>query len=489
MKAHTKEGIILATQIKFGTDGWRGRIADNFTFENVRIVAQAIADYFSRDGLISQNTERKVIVGYDTRFLSDKYALTIARILAANNLGVIFSREAVPSPVVSYWVVKEKARGAVMVTASHNPPGYNGIKIKNSSGGPADENITGEIEKYLYKNQVAVLKDESAVEMIDLKPAYLARIKSYINLPLIKKNRLKIVVDSMYGAGRGYIAEILKNSPVKVIPIHQVPDPLFGGINPEPIEINLAELKKTVREQKADIGLATDGDADRIGIIDDKGNYLTPHQVFPLLLSYLVEEKKWQGKIVQAISLGYLGKRIAGRYNLPFQEVGVGFKNISSLMVKSSLVGENEVLMGGEESGGYGYKGYIPERDGILSGLLMLEMLAVHKQKLSRILALLQDKFGHSFYERIDVRLADNTGIDKNVFIQDIASKVPEQLTGSHVREIKTFDGLKIYLEDDSWLLIRPSGTEPILRIYAEAESKKKVKELINAGIKLANYK
>ncbi len=487
--------------IKFGTDGWRGRIADDFTFENVKIVAQAIADYFknsskfrvqsstTRNQNLSLNTEHStsgIIVGYDTRFLSQKYAFIVAKVLIANGLDVLLSKEAVPSPVISYTVVQEKAQGAVMITASHNPPEYNGIKIKTFYGGPADKGITKKIEKYLYKNQLPSISD-TELKTTDFKPAYIKNLKSYINMPLLRKAKLKIVIDSMFGAGGGYLERILEGFSCKMFAIHKEPDPLFGGIHPEPIEINLAELKNEVINTTADIGLATDGDADRIGVVDDKGRYLTPHQVFPLLLLYLIEEKNWRGKVIQALSLGYLGKRIAKYYNLDFEEVSVGFKNVSELIYQSLLSGGDEVLMGGEESGGYGYKGYIPERDGILSGLLLLEMLSKKKQRLSQILTEMQKRFGKSYYERIDIHLSDKKfpGIDKNVFVQNVVKKIPKQLIGIPVKELKTFDGVKIFLQDDSWLLIRPSGTEPLLRIYAEAGSMRKVKELINVGKKL----
>lgn len=472
----------LQRVIKFGTDGWRGRIAEDFTFDNVRIVTQAIADYFKK------NSNSKVIVGYDTRFLSREYAFVVAQVLSSNNLTVLVSKEAVPSPVISYSVVKEKAHGAVMITASHNPPGYNGIKIKTHYGGPANKKITKEIEKYLYKRKPPAINDRK-IRITDFIPAYIKNITSYIDIPSIKKARLKVVTDSMHGVGGGYLDKILEGSNCRIVSINKKPDPLFGGIQPEPIEKNLSELKNEVKKQRADVGLATDGDADRISIIDDRGRYLTPHQVFPMLLLYLIEEKKLRGKVIEAVSLGYLGRRIAKHYSLPFEEVAVGFKNVSELMYKSTLSGEDEVLIGGEESGGYGYKGYIPERDGILSGLLLLEMLVTKKQKLSKILTDIEKRFGKSYYERVDVHMVDNKYLkmDKTLFTQNIVKRVPKNLIGVPVKELKTFDGIKIFLEDDSWFLLRPSGTEPVLRIYAEADSRLKVRELIDTGRKLVN--
>jgi len=474
-------------EIKFGTDGWRGIIAKDFTFENVRMVTQAVADYLKKKVSDSQ----KVVVGYDTRFLSDKFAMAVARVLCGNGIKVILSSCALSSPALSYSVVNEmnemneKAGLGIMITASHNPPNFNGLKIKTEFGASADKAITEEIEHYLFRNKP---KDSNGkIEVKDLIPAYFKKVKSLVNMELLRNARLKIIYDPMFGVGSGLLPGILKNTKCKMFSIHSNPDPLFGGINPEPIKKNLKDLIKEVVKKKADIGIATDGDADRIGLVDDTGRYLTPHQVFPLILSYLTEVKGLKGKVVQTISLGYLGERIAHQYGLSFQEVPVGFKYVACLMQT------HNVLIGGEESGGFGYRGYIPERDGILSLLFFLEMIAKKKKKLSCILNELEQKFGKSYYDRVDIKINQSVKVLKCQGIKEkinsvIIKKVPKRIAGMKVREIRTYDGMKFILGSsniiggEAWLLLRPSGTEPLVRIYAEANSPVKVREMLKAG-------
>ncbi len=483
-------------RIKFGTDGWRGVIADDFTFGNVRIVAQAIADYitgsvgacprenYAHKGLhynkekTTGDKQQKVVVGYDNRFLAEKYASLIAEVLSANGIKVILSDKSVPSPCLSFAIVQRKWDGGVMVTASHNPPQFCGIKFKAPYGGSATEEITRKIEKNLYRSKVSGSINRELITEEDLVPSYLAGLKSFIDLALIKDAGLKIIADSMYGVGSDYMKEMLKDTNCNVVTLHTRRDPLFGGLNPEPISEYLEELKDKVKKTNADIGLATDGDADRIGVVDDQGNYLTPHQVFPLLLLYMVREKGEKGKVVQTISLGYLGERIARKYGLEFQEVPVGFKNVADLMLKENI------FIGGEESGGYGYQGYIPERDGLLSSLFFVEMLAKTKKKLSHLLKEMQQEFGKSFYKRVDFDLGNTRweGLEKKEFVQKLHKKAPKRLLDIPVKEIKTYDGIEFILEDDSWLLLRPSGTEPVLRVYAETAEPGKTEKLLAIG-------
>lgn len=477
-------------KIKFGTDGWRGVIARDFTFDNVRIISQAIADY------IKQNSSGKsfnMVIGYDMRFLSEKYAEIVARVMEGNGISVLFSSQPVTTPTVSHAVVKHKANAGIMVTASHNPPFYNGIKVKASFGGSISSGTGKQIEKFLYKNSPRIKEGNSKIT--NFYTDYIKDLQSYIDLKLIKKSRLKIVFDSMYGSGCSYLEDVLKSTNCKIIAIHSQRKAMFGGLNPEPIEKNLEELKKKVIEEKADIGIAVDGDGDRVGVVDDKGKYLSPHQVFPLILSYLIESKQWSGKVVQAISLGYLGERIARHYHLPFQEVHVGFKNVCELMLKENI------LMGGEESGGYGYQGYLPERDGVLSGLWIVEMLAKRKKKLSQVVLEMQKRFGRSVFERKDVQITkikkllsskqgakkNKTELGKKLFTDLVTQKIPNKLIGIPVKQVKTFDGVKIILDNDAWLLLRPSGTEPVVRLYSEAESKRKVDLLLDEGRKIIN--
>ncbi len=464
------------TKIRFGTDGWRGVIADDFTFENVKIVAQAIADYLKQEATGTKHPG--VVVGYDNRFLTEKYALLIAEVLSANGIEVVLSNNSIPSPCVSFAIVERKCDGGVMVTASHNPPQFCGVKFKAPYGGPATEEITKKIEKNLYHSKIPEFITPELVSQEDLVPAYLAKLKSFIDFDLVKYAGLKIVADSMYGVGSNYIEEMLKGTNCHVFTLHARRDPLFGGLNPEPIEEYLAELKNKVKEMGADVGLATDGDADRIGVVDDEGHYLTPHLVFPLLLLYLVREKKKTGKVVQTISLGYLGERIAKKYNLEFQEVPVGFKYVADLMLKENI------LIGGEESGGYGYQGYIPERDGLLSSLFFIEMLARTKKRLSNLLREMEGEFGKSFYKRVDFKLAGTRweNLNKVEFVQELYKRVPQRLFDFPVKEIKTYDGIEYIFEDDSWLLLRPSGTEPVLRVYVETDESEKTEKLLAIG-------
>ena len=463
-------------KIKFGTDGWRGVIADDFTFDNVRIVAQAIADYLKAEA--TGDKQQEVAVGYDNRFLAEKYASLIAEVLSGNGIKVILSDKSVPSPCVSFAIAERKWDGGVMVTASHNPPQFCGIKFKAPYGGSATEEITRKIEKNIYRSKVSDSINSELIIGEDLVPSYLARLKSFIDFALVKDAGLKIIVDSMYGVGSNYIEEMLKDTNCNVITMHTRRDPLFGGLNPEPISEYLEKLKDKVEEMNADIGLATDGDADRIGVVDDEGNYLTPHQVFPLLLLYMVREKRGKGKVVQTISLGYLSDRIARKFNLEFQEVPVGFKNVANLMLKENI------FIGGEESGGYGYQGYIPERDGLLSSLFFVEMLARTKKRLSTLLKEMEQEFGKSFYKRVDFELGNTRweGLEKQQFVRELHKRAPKRLLDIPVKEIKTYDGIEFILEDDSWLLLRPSGTEPVLRVYAETDEPGKTEKLLAIG-------
>jgi len=473
--------------IKFGTDGWRGVIAGDFTFETVRTVSQATADYLLSRGAGGVKGKQRVVVGYDTRFLSEDFALAAAGVVAGNGLKVILSRSLIPSPALAWSVVNMKANLGIMITASHNPPEYNGFKIKAESGSPADSRITGEIEKYLRKNRP---KDSGGVTTKDLMPGYLEKLRDLVDINLIKRRRLRIVHDPMFGAGRALLSRTAGSARCRIFSIHDRPDPSFGGLRPEPIGKYLGGLAREVRKRRADIGVATDGDADRIGVVDNNGRYLTPNQVFPLILLYLAEEKKLKGKVVQTISLGYLGERIADFFGLPFQEVPVGFKYVAASMMAE------DVLAGGEESGGFGHRNYIPERDGTLNSLILLEMLAVKRRKLSLICKDLQQRFGRSYYDRVDLAL-ENAGAKKEGFKKElteaIAKRIPGKIAGMKVREVRTYDGVKLILGSrgitggEAWLLLRPSGTEPLVRVYAEADREYKMKKLLDTGKKIVH--
>lgn len=455
-----------ANRIKFGTDGWRGIIAKDFTFKNVGIAAQAIADYIRTSE--HQNIRTKVIIGYDNRFLSEKFALHIAKVFSANGISAVVSQSAVTSPAVSLYCKKNNCLG-IMITASHNPPVWNGLKIKLQYGGSVSEKIIDTISGFLYRNEVKITDDE--IETADIINDYKKYLKSLVGLNSVSK--LKITIDSMHGSGAGIFEQILENEK-QIVAIYNNRDPLFSGINPEPIEKNLAELKKAVLKNRAAVGFAFDGDADRLGVIDEKGKYLSPHIVFPLILLYLLEGRKIKGKVVQAISLGYLSERIAKKFGLPFEEVSVGFKYICEIMLNE------DVLLGGEESGGYGWRGGLPERDGILNALLIAEMLSETNKKLSQLVDDLQKRFGKSYYKRIDIKLKEP--VDKDEFTNHVKNFISKK---KGIREIRTYDGIKIIFENDNWLLLRPSGTEPVLRTYSETDSIAKTNKLLDFARKI----
>ncbi|MDI6641714.1 MAG: hypothetical protein QME68_05325, partial [Elusimicrobiota bacterium] len=399
----------------------------------------------------------------------------------------------------------------IMITASHNPAIFNGLKIKAPYGGPIPDWLAKEIEKHLDKTEnnsgTCMIhpstmdeglqdQDAHAVAELDIKPQYIDYLKLSVDFNQIKKLKKCVsVFDSMHGCAAHYLTELFSDNLKSIIQIRNFRDSLFGSINPEPIEKNLNLLTKTVTKTNASIGIAFDGDADRIGVIDDKGDYLPPHIVFPLLLYYLVKYKNLTGKVVQTISLGYLSERIARKFNIGFEEVPIGFKYITEKMLTVGVMdringGEDGnavrqgVLIGGEESGGYALCGEIPDRDGILSGLILLEMLGYTGRKLSALVQGLQKEFGKSYFLRIDIELPEVI-FEKNSFTNKLKNLISTKLFGIIVREVKSYDGLKIVLQDDSWLLMRPSGTEPVLRIYAEAPSREFANKLIEYGKKL----
>lgn len=464
-------------EIKFGTDGWRAVIAQDFTFANVARVAQAVADYYK-----GKEGEKKLVVGYDTRFLSREFAELVAEVLTANDLPVILSAEDLPTQCISFAIQSEKLAGGVMVSASHNPPKFNGIKIRESFGGSASPQVTRQIEALLDKREIKRVPLEEAekkglLKRKDIIEGYLKKVRSFLDQDLIEKSRLKVIHDPMFGVGDGLIEKILVPSRCQVLTIHPKYNPGFGGLAPEPIEKNLEALKIKVKEEKADLGLATDGDADRAGVVSDKGEYLTPHQVFSLLLLYLVEGRGLRGGVAKTVSLGYQPERIAEDFGLSLYEVPVGFKYVCDKML------EKDILFGGEESGGYGYRGYLMERDGILSCLLFVEMLTRLQKPLSRILKEMEARFGASFFKRVDF---EKSAVDKEKMIRTLSLSSPSSLGGVPVREVKTLDGIKFVMDDKSWLLIRPSGTEPKVRVYAEAPGEAKLKKIMDQGVKMA---
>lgn len=457
-------------EIKFGTDGWRGVIAKDFTFKNVKIVSQAIADYFNT--IKEQNND--IVIGYDMRFLSEKYAGIISEVMSGNGFNTYLSKNPVTTPTISFSVVNKKALGGIMVTASHNPPEYNGIKVKSSNGSAIPPEETKKIENFLYKSQV--LQNTSSINLISLENNYFKKLRSFIDIKSINKSRFKVVIDPMWGSSQGYLLKILSKSKLKLIPIHHSQDALFGGIRPEPLEHNLIDLKNEVLKNKADVGLSTDGDGDRIAIIDNTGRFLSAQHIIPLIMIHLLENKKWSGGVVKTNATTSAVEVIAKDYGLKLYQTPIGFKYIADLMLKE------DILIGGEESGGIGVKNYIPERDGILMGLLILEMMLKTGKKVSKLLLEIEKKYGKFCYDRIDITYSP----EKKQKIFDFLNVVTiNKIPGNTVQEITRYDGTKFIMKDLSWLLIRASGTEPIIRIYAEANSNKKVKDYLNFGVKL----
>jgi alpha-D-glucose phosphate-specific phosphoglucomutase len=468
--------------IRFGTDGWRAVIADTFTFSNLRLVAQAVADYVKND--LSPNGHPEVVVGFDTRFLSDRFAMETARVLAANDIIAWLSRTDCPTPAISYNILARKAVAGVVITASHNPPRYSGFKLKAAYGGSALPEQCAEVERYLELQQEQArgpnLMDydqaieEDMIRRFNPTNMYYEHLESLVDLDKISSGELCIVADPMYGSGRTAIRAILSRSRCRVIEIRGEMNPGFGGIHPEPIRKYLDMLAATIQNHHADVGIATDGDADRIGAMDGQGNFVDPHTIMSLALHYLADKRRMTGDVVKTLSTTMMINRIAAHHGLTVHETPVGFNYIADHMMNGN------VLIGGEESGGISINGHIPEGDGILMGLLLLEIIADAGVPLVDIVADLQAKFGPTCYQRTDFHL--KKPVTKSEMVDQLAAAAPASMAGETVREVHTFDGIKFVLADDSWLLIRPSGTEPVLRVYAEARDAAMVQALLDAG-------
>lgn len=466
--------------IKFGTDGWRAVISETFTFGNLRLVAQAIADFVREEN----DADPYVVIGFDTRFLSDRYAAEVARVMAANNVQTWLARADTPTPAVSYTVVNKKAAAGIMITASHNAPRYNGVKIKASYGGSASVDQNRRIEKHLERNLASAhgpnLMDfdtalvEKRIIRFDPAWAYYEHLSTLVDLDTISAAELRIVADGMYGAGRGVFGEVLARGRSRVHNIRHEMNPGFGGIHPEPIAKHLGMLMSTIQAGHWDIGLATDGDADRIGAVDDLGVFVDPHRIFALVLRFLIEKRGWKGRVVRSVSTTRMIDRLAEKHGLALVETPVGFNHIADEML------EGDVVMGGEESGGMSIQGHIPEGDGVLMGLLLLEVIADAGVPLNELVVDLLSDVGPAYYARKDLRLSHP--VSKASMVRMMVDDSPSSIDGVVVEELQTTDGVKYYLEDGSWLLIRPSGTEPVLRVYAEALAEERVKSLLEFG-------
>jgi alpha-D-glucose phosphate-specific phosphoglucomutase len=472
--------------IKFGTDGWRAVISETFTFGNLRLVAQAIADY-----VLEENGDNpSIVIGFDTRFLSDRYAAEVARVMAANGITAWLARADTPTPAVSYAIVNKQATAGVMITASHNAPRYNGLKLKASYGGSASPKHNKRVEQLLERNlseahgpnlmdlEQAIRQDK--VIKFDPSWAYYEHLSTLVDLDIISNGELRVVADGMFGSGRGAIGEVLTRGRTRVHNIRHEMNPGFGGIHPEPIAKHLGLLMSTIQSGHWQIGLATDGDADRLGAVDGRGAFVDPHRIFGLVLRYLLQKRGWQGKVVRTVSTTRMVDRIAQAYDLPLIETPVGFNHIADLMIA------NGVVMGGEESGGMSIKGHIPEGDGVLMGLLLLEVMAEAKQPLHVLVEDLLAEYGPAQYARTDMKLTKP--VAKSQMVDMLLAAAPAQIEGVAIEDIQTTDGVKYYLNDGSWLLIRPSGTEPVLRVYAEAPSDERVGALLRFGERMAQH-
>lgn len=461
--------------IKFGTSGWRGIIGEDFTFENVRVASQGVASFLRKSGQQGSG----VIVAYDTRFLSEKFAAEAAKIFAFNDIKAYLCTRDVPTPCVSYETVRRKAMGAVNFTASHNPPEYNGLKFSTANGAPALPEITKQIEREIHlvqqKNErMDVYEKTELIEEIDPKDRYLTELRSKVDIDAIRKSGLRIAIDSLYGTSRDYLDYFLLEADVEMKIIHNYRDPYFGGFSPECNEKNLGELRRIVTDEKYDLGLATDGDADRFGIIDDRNRFVAPNTILALLSVYLKRFRNIPGGLARSVATTHLIDSIARKLDVPLYETPVGFKYIGELILA------DKIALGGEESAGMSMYRHLPEKDGILACLLVAEMVARTGKKIGQLVEEMHEEFGHYYSKRVDLKLTPQL---KEGLAQKLANP-PAELEGHTVRDVNTTDGVKLLFDDRTWLLFRLSGTEPVARVYAEACSPKDLKHILDAGRK-----
>jgi len=474
----------MAYKINFGTDGWRGMIAEDYTFDNLRRAAQGFASYLVEKGYAG----RWVIVGHDKRFHSENFAAAAAEVLAANGLSVYLTDGATPTPTIAYAVVDKKACGAVNITASHNPPTDNGFKVRDANGGAIDPEGLKRIETLIPESVEEVKRIELAdgmrdkkIVMFDASEAYFAHIQKFVDLQKIKDAGLTVLVDVMWGNGAGWFTRLLEGGKTKVIEIHNERNPSFPEMKrPEPIRPNIDMGLKATVTNKADVLLITDGDADRCGIGDENGEFVNQLRVYALLAFYLLEVRGERGDIVKTLSTTTMLNKLGKVYNVPVHETGVGFKYVAPKMM------ETNALIGGEESGGYAFRGNVPERDGILSGLYFLDFMVRTGKKPTELLKMLFDKVGgEHFYDRVDTPFMG----ERKRREQAILNANPKTLGGLKVTELVTVDGFQFKLEDGGWMLIRFSGTEPIMRVYCETTHGDKVKAILEDGLKVAGIK
>jgi phosphomannomutase len=465
------------TVVKFGTDGWRGIIADDFTYANVRVAAGAIAHYV----LEHEDAKAGVCVGYDTRFGSKSFAHVVAEVLAGAGIPVALASKVTPTPELSFAVRGRKAAGGVMITSSHNPAEWNGVKYKASYGGSGKPSIISSIESYLLKPLEAAAAP-ATIEEVDFSPEYIAALEAFVDLSAIKASGFKFLIDTMYGAGKGYVAGIFARAGIPFVEFRSEVNPAFPGINPEPILPHIAATQKAVVAEHCAAGLITDGDADRIGAVDEHGNVVDAHKIFAVILQWLLERKQWPGEVTRAFNTTKMLDRIAAKYGRKLHEHGIGFKYVCDLML------EQEILIGGEESGGIGISRHLPERDGLLNSLLIANVMADEKKTLGELVAALQAEYGEHQYGRIDMHISEEL---KQSAIRRAKAGVGD-FAGLKVLRVETLDGIKFFLENpactgkenaaETWLLLRASGTEPLLRVYCESCSVGSVQQVLAAA-------
>jgi phosphomannomutase len=464
--------------IKFGTDGWRAVIAEDFTFANLDRAAQATADLWKAQPAPGAN--KTVIVGFDRRFLSDQFGRRAAEVFAANGFETVLSDCPAPTPSISFAVKEMKAVGGVMITASHNPPIFNGYKIKAHYGGSAESSLCAEVEKRLDQNPPpAPNGGAGTIRVEDLRPAHFQAIKNLVDFKLIARSKLRFAHEALFGVGAGCFDQLLRGTSCRVTTLDGAHDPNFGGINPEPIAANYARSAAWLRRHPHDLCLVTDGDADRVGGMDGRGNPLTTHQIICLLLHHFIVNRRAAGRVVKALTTTSMVDQMCAHYGLELVETGVGFKYVCAEMLKGG------VLLGFEESGGIGFPDLMPERDGIAAGMMLLELLATERVSVNKLLTRLVRQFGPHHYARLDTHFP----LEKRAPLMDYCKNHPPQkLAGSLLAGIKSYDGVKFVARDGAWLMLRGSGTEPILRIYAEAKSAAAARRLIRQGVAVTKH-
>ncbi len=462
--------------IRFGTSGWRGVIGEDFTFENVRIASQGIVNYLKKNVA----TERGVVVGYDTRFLSEKFASEAAKILAFNGIQAYLCNRDVPTPCVSFETIRRRAAGAINFTASHNPPEYNGLKFSSGNGAAALPEVTEQIEREINaleerRERVDVYEKPELIETIDPKERYLGELRQKVDTEAIRKSGLRIAVDSLYGTARDYLDYFLLDTGIELKIIHNYRDPYFGGYSPECNLKNLSELRRIVANEGFDLGLGTDGDADRFGIIDERDRFVSPNIIIALLALYLKRERRLEGGLARTVATTHLIDAIARKLDVPLYETPVGFKYIGELIL------EDKIALGGEESAGLSIQGHLPEKDGILACLLVAEMVASTGKRISELTSEMFEEFGPHFTKRVDIKLTPQL----RESLARTLENPPSEIEGLKVQKVNDTDGVKLLFNDHTWVLFRMSGTEPMARLYAEACSPKELKKLIDAGRRL----